>query len=482
MPVADFAGTPQLGLRRRLPVRAVAKLRPARRSARLRRCRARARARRHPRRRLQPPRARGRLPDAVQSGVPHRPHTTRRGAAASTSMGRARMPCGASSSTTRCHWITRVPARRPAARRDARARRRRADAHRGGDRGRGTRGRAVAGGDSCRGSPQPRDARRCAGATAAGGSTASGPTTSITSCAAAWPATGTATTRTTPDPIDELARTLRQGWLFTGQHSAHGKAPRGTDPSHLPMHRFVVCLQNHDQIGNRATGERLHHSIDAPAWRAASTLLLTSPMTPLLFMGQEWAASSPFQYFTDLEPGLGALVTEGRRREFEDFPEFTDPAARAAHSRSAGCGNVRAQHARLERARTAGARAVAGALHRAAATAEHAPRARCNGKRRRSRRRPSTSHDRHAARRRRRAVPGRRPARGRRHRRASRTTKRQCPPWCCPPKSPVTRAIPQPIEISAGGRQRARDLPPPRRRHIEVLNERDSITASCPNA
>ena len=129
--------------------------------------------------------------------------------------------------------------------------------------------------------------------------------------------------------LDELARTLRQGWLFTGQHSAHGNAARGTDPSRLPMHRFVVCLENHDQIGNRATGDRLNHAIDAAAWRAASTLLLTSPMTPLLFMGQEWAASSPFQYFTDLEPRLGVLVTEGRRREFEDFPEFTDPAARS---------------------------------------------------------------------------------------------------------------------------------------------------------
>ena len=129
--------------------------------------------------------------------------------------------------------------------------------------------------------------------------------------------------------MDELTRTLRQGWLFTGQHSAHGKAARGTDPSHMPMDRFVVCLQNHDQIGNRATGDRLNHSIDAAAWRAASTLLLTSPMTVLLFMGQEWAASSPFQYFTDLEPALGVLVTEGRRREFQDFPEFADDAARA---------------------------------------------------------------------------------------------------------------------------------------------------------
>lgn len=128
--------------------------------------------------------------------------------------------------------------------------------------------------------------------------------------------------------IEELVKTLRQGWLFSGQYSSHLKKTRGTDPSRVPMHRFVVCLQNHDQVGNRATGDRLHHRIDGGAWRAASTLLLTSPMTPLLFMGQEWCASTPFQFFTDLEPGLGVLVTEGRRREFKDFPEFATEDAR----------------------------------------------------------------------------------------------------------------------------------------------------------
>jgi maltooligosyltrehalose trehalohydrolase len=127
---------------------------------------------------------------------------------------------------------------------------------------------------------------------------------------------------------EELARTIRQGWLFTGQVSRHMNGPRGTDPSQVPMHRFVVCVQNHDQIGNRARGDRLHHTIDHASWRAASTLLLTVPMTPLLFMGQEWAVSSPFQYFTEMEPDLGRLVTEGRRREFREFPEFADPAAR----------------------------------------------------------------------------------------------------------------------------------------------------------
>jgi maltooligosyltrehalose trehalohydrolase len=128
---------------------------------------------------------------------------------------------------------------------------------------------------------------------------------------------------------DELAQTIRQGWLFTGQESKHAGGRRGTDASHVPMRRFVVCLQNHDQVGNRATGDRLHHRVDRASWRAASVVLLTSPMTPLLFMGQEWAASTPFLYFTDLEPDLGALVTEGRRKEFGEFPEFSDPAGRA---------------------------------------------------------------------------------------------------------------------------------------------------------
>jgi maltooligosyltrehalose trehalohydrolase len=124
---------------------------------------------------------------------------------------------------------------------------------------------------------------------------------------------------------EELARTIHQGWLFTGQHSKHMGGQRGSDPSRIPMQRFVVCLQNHDQVGNRAHGDRLHHNIDPAAWRAASTVLLTAPMTPLLFMGQEWAAGTPFQYFTDLEPEIGRLVSEGRRREFKDFPEFDNP-------------------------------------------------------------------------------------------------------------------------------------------------------------
>ena len=126
----------------------------------------------------------------------------------------------------------------------------------------------------------------------------------------------------------ELAATLTQGWLYTGQHSTHLKHARGTDASHVPMYRFVVCIQNHDQVGNRATGDRLHHTTTGEVWRAASVVLLTAPMLPLLFMGQEWAASSPFQYFTDLERGVGRLVTEGRRNEFASFPQFSDSLSR----------------------------------------------------------------------------------------------------------------------------------------------------------
>ncbi len=127
---------------------------------------------------------------------------------------------------------------------------------------------------------------------------------------------------------ESLAQTLKQGWSFSGQYSNHLQEHRGTDPSGLAYPRFVICLQNHDQVGNRALGDRLTDAIDLPTYRAAVTILLMAPETPLLFMGQEWAASTPFAYFTDHNPELGALVTEGRRREFAYFSEFADPEAR----------------------------------------------------------------------------------------------------------------------------------------------------------
>ena len=128
--------------------------------------------------------------------------------------------------------------------------------------------------------------------------------------------------------IPDLVETVNQGWFFTGQPSIHLDEPRGTDPVGVEPRRFVLCLQNHNQVGNRAFGERLHHQIEPSAYRAASALLLCAPQTPLLFMGQEWASSAPFLYFTDHEEDLGVLVTEGRRREFRHFLAFVDPEAR----------------------------------------------------------------------------------------------------------------------------------------------------------
>ena len=124
----------------------------------------------------------------------------------------------------------------------------------------------------------------------------------------------------------EIARTLQDGLLYQGQLSPRTGAPRGTRVTDEAARTFIFCIQNHDQIGNRALGERLSALVRADAYRAASALLLLAPETPLLFMGQEFAAGTPFLYFTDHAPELGRAVTEGRRREFADFPAFADPA------------------------------------------------------------------------------------------------------------------------------------------------------------
>jgi maltooligosyltrehalose trehalohydrolase len=91
-----------------------------------------------------------------------------------------------------------------------------------------------------------------------------------------------------------LADTIEYGWFFRGQWSPYHGRQRGTVTGGTRLGQFIFCLQNHDQVGNRATGDRLQHSIDPAAWRAASALLLCLPETPLLFMGQEWAATSPY--------------------------------------------------------------------------------------------------------------------------------------------------------------------------------------------
>jgi maltooligosyltrehalose trehalohydrolase len=130
--------------------------------------------------------------------------------------------------------------------------------------------------------------------------------------------------------IAELVATIEQGWLFRGEYSRHLKGPRGSNPDGIPYERFVIFIQNHDQVGNRAVGDRLHHQIDPAAYRAISALWLACPETPMVFMGQEWACTSPFLFFTDHPAELGAKVTEGRRQEFKTFSAFSDAKTRAA--------------------------------------------------------------------------------------------------------------------------------------------------------
>ncbi len=124
--------------------------------------------------------------------------------------------------------------------------------------------------------------------------------------------------------LEEVARTINQGFLYEGELSPFGGRNRGTPAREQPAQGFQYCLQNHDQVGNRAFGDRLHHVIDLDRYRAASMVLLILPYTPLLFMGQEFVSSSPFQYFTDHSPDLGRLITEGRRREFAYYSAFND--------------------------------------------------------------------------------------------------------------------------------------------------------------
>ena len=131
------------------------------------------------------------------------------------------------------------------------------------------------------------------------------------------------------DPTGRLARCLAEGFVYQGEappgENAH---PRGTSSAHLPATRFVSFLQNHDQVGNRAMGERLIHLTGEAKLRAATALLLLFPQIPLLFMGEEEGSRAPFLFFTDFHDDLADAVREGRRREFARFAAFADPAVR----------------------------------------------------------------------------------------------------------------------------------------------------------
>ena len=129
----------------------------------------------------------------------------------------------------------------------------------------------------------------------------------------------------------QIARALREGYVFQGEHFRFWNAPRGTAAKGVPLPANVICIQNHDQVGNRAMGERLTALIPRGARKVAAALLLLAPHTPLLFMGQEYDESAPFQFFADFQDAaLKKAVSEGRRSEFKDFdfnqvPDPEDP-------------------------------------------------------------------------------------------------------------------------------------------------------------
>lgn len=127
--------------------------------------------------------------------------------------------------------------------------------------------------------------------------------------------------------LQHLGRCLTQGFAFQGESSVYrGGKSRGEYSADLPLTAFIAFLQNHDQIGNRAMGERVSCLCSSEALRAVTTLLLLIPSPPLLFMGQEWACDQPFNYFVDFSAELGEQVKQGRLEEFCKFSAFADAA------------------------------------------------------------------------------------------------------------------------------------------------------------
>jgi maltooligosyltrehalose trehalohydrolase len=126
--------------------------------------------------------------------------------------------------------------------------------------------------------------------------------------------------------FEQLARTIAEGFSYQGEFMPYRDAPRGAPSDHLPPGAFVAFIQNHDQIGNRAFGERLNALAPPKVIRALASLYLLAPQTPMLFMGEEWGAAEPFLFFCDFEGDLADAIRQGRRKEFARFPEFSDPA------------------------------------------------------------------------------------------------------------------------------------------------------------
>jgi malto-oligosyltrehalose trehalohydrolase len=131
-------------------------------------------------------------------------------------------------------------------------------------------------------------------------------------------------------PLKHLGRCLTAGFAYQGEHSPLRGRARGSSTAGLPLTAFVSFLQNHDQVGNRAFGERLTVLAEPAALAAAIAIVLLAPSPPLLFMGEEFGATTPFLYFCDFDPPLAEAVRAGRLKEFARFARFADAASAAA--------------------------------------------------------------------------------------------------------------------------------------------------------
>jgi maltooligosyltrehalose trehalohydrolase len=126
-----------------------------------------------------------------------------------------------------------------------------------------------------------------------------------------------------------LGKALAEGFAYQGEMMPYRDAPRGGPSGDLPPGAFVSFIQNHDQIGNRAFGERLNMLVPPEVIRALASVYLLAPQTPMMFMGEEWGAKQPFLFFCDFGGKLGEAVRKGRLEEFSRFPEFSDPGLAA---------------------------------------------------------------------------------------------------------------------------------------------------------
>ena len=340
----------RMGLRRRRPVRPAPRLRRAGGPEAARRRRPRRRRRRRDGRRLQPPRSGRELPRRVRSvlhrqvrdavghgGEPRRPRQ-RRGPPV---LPRQRACCGCGTTTaTGCASTRSTPSS---------TRRRSTCSRSWPSRSRRCRRRSAATlfliAESDLNDPT---GRAPAGRSAATAWTRSGATTSTTRSTPCSPASGPATTPTSGHSSSWRrrcgGRSSTPASYAPDRGRRHGRVP---SPD-IPGWRFLGYLQDHDQVGNRAVGERSSHLLDTDRLKVAAALVLTSPFVPMLFMGEEWGASSPFQYFTDHpDADLGRAVSEG-----PPTGVLVVRVGARGRARSAGGGDVRAVPARLGRGRT----------------------------------------------------------------------------------------------------------------------------------